>query len=158
MSTYKGYEFRNVAFKLRDGFECEINHPQWGWIPAYVTPTESSEQTTATYYAIVEAIASGAIPEPKDVTFERAVAEAEQIIRQSNDIYAHTVASLEYKKEALDSWINAVNSWADTPEYPFEGLPIEPDIGISNLYAPLTLEEWMAKYYRDKPWPPLPTN
>lgn len=58
-------EFRNVV-KYKMGYECEVNHPDFGWIPHFACDYDDTAKVV--YDSIVKAIDDGVIPEPVDVS------------------------------------------------------------------------------------------
>lgn len=48
-------EWRNVAVLDEDRFDCEINHPDFGWIPFTADPNDVEPHGRAIWQAIKEA-------------------------------------------------------------------------------------------------------
>lgn len=115
-------EFRNVV-KYKMGFECEVNHPQWGWIPFYAC--DYDDRAKLVYDAISRAVDNGEIPEPKDVTDRDLVVDARlwrdnELTRADRQVEIAIDDEDEVKEKAWRKYRSALRKWPEHKNFPSE--------------------------------------
>ncbi|UPW35889.1 tail assembly chaperone protein [Pseudomonas phage EM] len=115
-------EFRNVV-RYKDGFECEINHPEWGWSPYYACDYDVHAKVV--YDLIVDAIQSGDIPEPEDQSnkyedFEARVWRDAELKRADLKVENAIDDEDPVKEKAWRKYRSALRKWPDHKDFPKE--------------------------------------
>ncbi|APD20800.1 hypothetical protein [Pseudomonas phage PA10] len=115
-------EFRNVV-KYKMGFECEVNHPQWGWIPFYACDYDDTAKVV--YDSIVKAIDDGVIPEPEDVSdrdleFEARVWRNNELTLADRQVEIAIDDEDEVREKAWRKYRSALRKWPEHKNFPSE--------------------------------------
>lgn len=105
---------KNPKDNGKGGFDCEIFHPQHGYIP-FTANANDSEQHGRDIYALIESGEAGEIAPPPAPSSEQEVFEQEREFRLSE---AHNYANQplkygalsEQQKTELQSYFNSLNA------------------------------------------------
>ena len=98
-------QYRNAAYNKDGTIDCELQHPQFGWIPFTASPADTETLGRDLYQSIIESgeeIAAYEPPSPEELL---AAAQARQILA-INDAYSQAVAPLikDYPSPEPLSW------------------------------------------------------
>ncbi len=98
-------QYRNAAYNKDGTIDCELQHPQFGWIPFTASPADTETLGRDLYQSIIESgeeIAAYEPPSPEELL---EAAQARQILA-INDAYSQAVAPLikDYPSPEPLSW------------------------------------------------------
>ncbi|ALJ97534.1 tail fiber assembly protein [Pseudomonas phage PaSzW-1] len=114
-------EFRNVV-KIKAGFECEINHPEFGWIP--YGAVEGCPTSHSMYVRIAKAVEDGSTgvveEEAKYDTFEARLWRDNELIRADRQVEIAIDDEDEVREKAWRKYRSALRKWPEHKNFPSE--------------------------------------
>lgn len=114
-------EFRNCIYNRTGTIDCEINHPQYGWIPFTASPDDSEEHGRAIYAEAIKGTVAPYEPPPPPTDEEIAA----QVRRQRNALLAKTdwTQLADVSQATKDLWDEYRQALRDVPQQ--DGFPHE---------------------------------
>jgi hypothetical protein len=107
-------KFRNPVFTAEHSIDCEIEHPEYGWIPFTCDPHDTgAEFDTAALYAEMEPLTAPYVPPPPPGPAEVAAAMRETFRIAVQDHVDATARSRQYENGfALAGYVSStIASW-----------------------------------------------
>lgn len=117
-------EFRNCRYTKAGTVNCEINHPQYGWIPFHATPDDVEQHGREIYAeAIKGEVAPYEPPPPPPPPTDEEVAA--QVRRQRDSLLAQTdwTQLADVPQATKDLWDEYRQALRDVPQQ--DGFPHE---------------------------------
>ena len=123
---------RNAQYTKDGGIDCEVDHPQYGWIP-YTIPKDGGFETMAMF----ELAAQTAAPYVPDPEQELADARAAKI-NEINATYVESITPLirEYPEVEQATWLaqeSEARAYLEWEEFSAEGEPAPPMPVLDNI-------------------------
>ncbi|WP_052475724.1 hypothetical protein [Halomonas sp. KHS3] len=124
---------RNAQYLRNGGIDCEINHPQHGWIPYTATP-DGADLLERLVFESAQADAAPYVPDPEQ---DLANARARKIA-EINEMYVASIKPLirEYPDIEQATWLaqeREARAYLEWEEFGAEGEPAPPMPVLDNI-------------------------